>query len=77
MQLKALPRRDAKRLISKFVANVQVIEELFRRNLSTGNTRSDHKNELLPTWPCPSSVLGLSRVAIILLIDPVILDQVF
>ena len=56
------------------ITDVEVREELLRGNLSTGNARPHHEDVLLPLGGAVG-MLGLANVAIVLLIDAVVLDE--
>jgi hypothetical protein len=76
MELKSLSRCDAERSVSIFVADIQMIQELLRGHFSTGNSRPNHK-DIFFSPGSPVGVFRLSSIAVVLLVDSVIFDQMF
>jgi hypothetical protein len=76
MQLETLPSGYSQRSVAVFIAQIQVIEELFCGHLSAGNRGTNHENVLLP-FGSPILLFVLAMVTVVLLVDSVRFEQLF
>jgi hypothetical protein len=76
VQLKPLSRRHTQGSIPELIADIQVIEKLMSGDFPTGNSGSHHENVAF-AFGRTVGILGLASIPVILLIDPVVLDEVF
>ena len=76
MQLETLASGDTQCSVRLPVANVEMCQKLTGRNFSTRNARSHHEN-ILFALRRSIVVLGLTHVTIVLLVNPVVFDEMF
>ena len=74
MELKPLSRRHPQGSITVLVADIQVIQKLSSGDLAPRNAGAHHEDVLLSPGG-PVGILCFARVTVILLVDPVILDE--